>query len=249
MNASAAGAGGAMSLNTVGPKENVYRLINNTFFANEGALGADIGNWTDSTGVSTLILQNNIFSGSFNDSYAIEDGFPVIVSTGGNLSDDASLMPFANAMNDTHNEFPSFSAPGFGEFNLRDDSPAIDSGINDGAPELDILGNSRVGDVDKGAYEFGVMTAVEDLTTSLAQLSIYPVPADELVQYNLDNDWNGTVQLIVRNVLGQVIHQEKINKAESVLQGTVQISHLEKGSYLLNLRNETHSVTRTFIKQ
>jgi predicted outer membrane repeat protein len=249
-NTSATGAGGVMSLNTGDLKENNHLLINNTFFANDGAVGSVIGNWTDSTGVSDLILQNNIFSNSSTEAYAIEDGTPTLTSRGGNLSDDNSLAPFANATNDTHNEFPQLLSPAFGDFSLAEDSPAIDTGIDEGAPELDVTGASRIATVDKGAYEFGQSSSIEDLEVSLRQLSVFPNPsADAVLQYTLDNNWTGAVQLTIRNILGQVVYAENIEKNTAQLSGTLHVSTYENGPYLLNLRNETHSVTRTFIKQ
>ena len=249
VNASDTGAGGVMSLNTSGPKVSEYLLVNNTFFANSGAVGSVIGNWTDDTGISTLTIQNNIFATALTDSYAIEAGTPLMLSNGGNMSEDASFMPYANELNDTHLENPLFTAPGFGEFFLMEGSPAIDSGIDDGAPEFDNAGSPRVGIVDKGAFEFDGTSAVEDLETSLEQLDVFPNPTTESIQYNLDNDWNGSVLLTVRNILGQVIHQESIQKSDTELRGTLQVSSFQTGSFLLNLRNETHSVTRTFVKK
>ncbi len=248
-NTSATGAGGVMSLNTGDQRENQHLLINNTFFGNSGVIGSVIGNWTDSTGISELVLQNNIFSNSTEASYAIEDGTPSLTSRGGNLSDDNSLVPFANAMNDTHNEFPQLSSPAFGEFNLAEGSPAIDTGVDDGAPELDITGAARVSVVDKGAYEFGQNTSIEDLEVSLKQLSVFPNPSSDMLHYALDNNWAGVVQLTVKNTLGQVLHIENIQKNSTEFSGDLNISKYESGPYLLNLRNDTHSVTRTFIRQ
>jgi len=249
-NFSPTGAGGVMSLNTSGPIENTYSLMNNTFHNNEGVVGAVIGNWTDSTGVSELILQNNIFSGSSSDSYAIEAGTPSVISNGGNMSDDESLIALATATNDTHNEAPEFESPSLGIFELQSTSPAIDSGVSMGAPQLDINGNGRIdGAIDKGAYEFGAtQTAVEDLEKSIKELKVFPNPTVKQISYTLDNNWSGTVYLEVRTLMGAVITNQLLNKNSEDYTGTLNVENLTPGLYLLNINNQKESVTRSFIK-
>lgn len=245
------GAGGVMSLNSSGDIVNEFRLTNNTFYANEGPLGAVIGSWTDSIGIANLILQNNIFSNSSTDAYAIEDGTPGLESRGGNLSDDSSLMPYVQAENDTHNEDPMFKEASLGEFDLKMDSPAVDKGVNDGAPELDFYGFERAdGLVDKGALEFGaVVSGAEDLEASLAQLQVYPNPVIKQISFTLENNWSGTVYLNVRDMKGQFMTTQTLNKDRESFSGTVDVENLSPGLYLLNINDATHSVTRSFIKQ
>ncbi|MBK7938736.1 MAG: hypothetical protein IPJ82_17345 [Lewinellaceae bacterium] len=164
------GAGGAISNNASNtfnasgnaPVSNTSSIdaVNCTFAANYSVLGAAVAQF-ENAGEATMTLQNSIFTSEV-DNYAIEDGDPSVTSTGGNLSNDASLTPYLTGMNDINEADPLFVDVLAYDFHVPVNSPAIDRGIASGAPATDIDGNPRINEPDAGCYEnqevLGILT-------------------------------------------------------------------------------------------
>jgi len=65
------------------------------------------------------------------------------------IIEDHNLDPLEVNLNDVFVDFANM------DFNLKVGSPAIDAGLNEFSPSIDIRGLNRLGVVDIGAYEFG----------------------------------------------------------------------------------------------
>ena len=247
-NNSAQGAGGVMSLNSTEGRTNRTHLVNNTFFGNEAALGSVIGNWTDSIGVSVLTLQNNIFAGSLGASYEVENGTPEVISLGGNLSDDLSMETLASSVNDVNGEDPGMDDPALGRFGLDIGSPAIDSGVNAGAPLVDLNGDMREGIVDKGCFEFStVATSVTPLSDKVT-VHLGPNPVHERLSYVIDHPYVGQIQMVITSASGTVALQHNLTKSERLLTGDVKVGELQNGAYVLSFMGEKEIISAQFIK-
>lgn len=126
-------------------------LINCTFTGNNEPVY--VSDYSDD---ATLLVQNCIFNNT--DGNFIIDGSPTITSLGGNVSTDSTLALFATGTNDliignpllgplTNNGGLLYT------HNLLSGSPAIDNGINSGAPSYDQIGNPRSTIYDAGSVE------------------------------------------------------------------------------------------------
>lgn len=257
------GTGGAISLNASNASNVVANIWNSTFSDNLGALAGGIAAWTDPTeaGVSnaTINLANNIFYNTGDKNYAIEDGSPVVLSLGGNLTIDpeSTLDIYLSEASDKLNEDPLFVDPtGFldpnGVPNLRllAGSPAIDAALPAYAPAFDIEGTPRPqGDgPDMGAYETLVVRTEEVLPNNgLLTISPNPVKADAMLQ--LKGAWEGPLTLRISDNTGRVLRQIATRKTGEKLLETIPVADLPSGAYRVTATNGKQMIICSMIKQ
>lgn len=243
------GTGGAISNNATDSNSVEVLLMNNTLADNFGLLAGGIANWTsDVLASSTMTLQNNIFRQGGAANYMIEAGTPQAVSTGGNMSDDLSMSDILNHSSDLNEMEPDFADPGDFNYQLADDSPGIDAGIDDGAPEFDLLGNPRINEVDMGAYENqNVVKAGETLLENNGMLSLSPNPAPGgRFTLNLENDWSGEMQLRIYDITGTLVLTKEMNKISGKHAEMLALP-LRPGVYQLLVSNGKQALTQRLI--
>ena len=250
VNTSQTGAGGAISINAFSDRFIDAEIKNTSFYGNVAVstIGGGIAHFTDATGVSVLSLQNNIFGGSLGMNYAIEDGNPTVESRGGNLSDDNSMSGFLIGTNDTNEEFPEFVDVGSLDFHLNSNSPAINTGIDQGASLVDIEGNPRQGTVDKGAYEYQGLVGLQEILDSKSQLKLFPNPAKESLSFQLDNNWTGKVMVQINDSSGRLKQQYQIGKSDTLFESQVALEGLEQGMYFLVVKSGDRTLRTRFFK-
>jgi parallel beta-helix repeat protein/predicted outer membrane repeat protein len=130
-------------------------IINNTVADNVGTLADAVGGMQVSS--VQAVLKNNIFWNNGAD-----DFFGGLV--GGTLAELSEetvgisyslINDYAGQANNIYTD-PLFVSAADNDYHLSDASPAIDAGINDGAPAEDLAGDPRPqgAAVDMGAYEY-----------------------------------------------------------------------------------------------
>jgi len=246
------GNGGAISLNSssdgVEVPEMETSIINCTFADNFGALAQGIASWTDFTATSHTTLQNNIFANAGLD-YVVEDGEPTVESLGGNLSTfDLQADVFDHPM-DILDEEPEFVDIDDFDLHLEEDSPCINAGVEEGAPDLDLEGNERVGQVDIGAYEFQVMDNTESQPIfDRSQLSLFPNPVKTQALLDMDNDWKGALQVRILSMNGQEMSHFIVEKASEQQQFPLNVAQLQRGAYKVLVTNGTQTLATHLVK-
>ncbi|MHC1777880.1 MAG: choice-of-anchor Q domain-containing protein [Lentimicrobium sp.] len=128
-------------------------LINCTYTNNSEPIFVG-GDWSSN---GTLVVQNSIFD-NVGDNFTSLDA-PVLTSLGGNISNDATMSSFLTSTNDLNSTNPLIGAlannGGLMQTHaLLSGSPAIDNGINSGAPSTDQIGNPRGTTIDGGSLEY-----------------------------------------------------------------------------------------------
>jgi len=126
------------------PRENI-KIINNVCY-NNGHDGIYVGDVL----VENSVIRNNVCSE--NQGYQIASDSPSMLTLEHNLINGSSQIYGNNAIIGD----PKFVNPAGGDFHLREDSPAIDSGSSIDAPSDDFDGNPRPqgAGYDIGAFEF-----------------------------------------------------------------------------------------------
>jgi len=172
-----AGAGGAISQNLGDSLTRSLDLINCTVVNNSAPLGAGIAQFTGfNESVLNLNIQNTILFNPEGVDYEIEDGLPVVNSLGGNLSGDDSTVGILNNAADQTEVSDMFFVDIDEDYHLTESSPAIDAGVDAGAPMTDFDGNPRVGQTDAGAYEFQMTISTKETIVANAALKVLPNP-------------------------------------------------------------------------
>lgn len=251
-NALADGIGGAISLNssTGGASDDLQvQITNSTIADNLGDLVAGIASWTDGIATSTLAVQNNIFAQRVGLDYDIEDGTPEIVSDGGNLT-FFDLQPdiFDHPM-DIIGADPLFTDIDDYDFSVQEGSPCIDAGVESGAPELDVLGNPRVDQVDIGAYENQKLVNTQSTVVfDTQQLAVFPNPVRTNAMIRVSNDWTGEVQFRALGMNGQLLQQWVVDKSSGTQSFPIQVDGWPSGAYKIIANHNGSSIGSHLMK-
>ncbi|KAA3641208.1 MAG: T9SS C-terminal target domain-containing protein [Bacteroidetes bacterium] len=246
------GTGGGISTNCADSTDLQVNITNSTFVLNFGTLAGGIAAWEEGDHANSVTnLQNNIFFNPGFNNYTIEDGAPELVSLGGNFSTDNSMDMYLTHEKDISGEGndPGMVDADDEDYHLAAGSPCIDAGVNEGAPEFDIEGTPRFGDVDMGAYEFDPTSSVkETVLENNGQLKVAPNPAVSNVEIQLTNDWTGIVTMNIVDVEGRMLKTLRVVKFDEQLKQMVDVSNLPAGNYELIANDGTRVVTAAFVK-
>ncbi|MBK8966238.1 MAG: choice-of-anchor Q domain-containing protein [Saprospiraceae bacterium] len=196
-----AGAGGALINNATNGKTATVKIVNSTISENSAVIGGGLAQWEDPLGGNAVLeLQNTILYNLPQLDYELEDGTPTVISNGGNLSGDVTLLTVLTGTNDLLQLDPQFVDAAAFDFHLKASSPCIDKGVATGAPANDLDGLPRQGPPDQGAYEWGTI-ATHSPKASLLPLRLMPNPAVERSLLVVENDFSGDarIQIIAQN--------------------------------------------------
>lgn len=246
------GTGAGMSINASDSTDLLVNVTNSTFVLNFGALSAGIASWEGGESANSVLnLQNNIFHNPGYSNFAVEDGAPETVSLGGNFSSDDSLNDMLTHEKDISGDGndPMFVDEDDEDYHLAAGSPCIDAGVNDGAPETDLDGNPRIGDVDMGAFEYDPTSSTkETVVDNNGQLKIAPNPAVHTIEVILNNDWAGTLRVSIVNGNGQVVQNMMLTKLQAITKENIDVTNLPSGQYNVLVNDGTKVLTSSFVK-
>ncbi|MCK5788165.1 MAG: T9SS type A sorting domain-containing protein [Chlamydiia bacterium] len=134
------------------------------------------------------------------------------------------------------------------DFNLKQSSPAVDTGINTDLTTTDLAGDNRLfgANVDAGCYEFSdanLSNSIEEIEG----LTVYPNPVSgneiNITLANTSKE-DQTVKLV--SLTGRVVYSSVIVKGETKHQIS-NVGSFSKGVYLLQIINSTKSTTKKII--
>lgn len=239
--------GGGISINSGDTTQVYISILNSTIANNFGSFFAGIAHFTGEVdGFSELTMQNTILANDeAGDNYTIEAGTPTLISNGGNLSSDDTAEDALVGLNDALGEDPDFVN---GEYTLTDESPAVNTGVDAGAPDTDILGNPRVGTVDKGAFENQTVVSAENVAATM-DLHVFPNPSVyETLFVSMGEAFKGNVHLSVSDVSGTIHRSQLHSKVDGRETVRISVKDLPAGYYVLRVEDGSGLGTRRFIR-
>jgi predicted outer membrane repeat protein len=242
--------GGAISHNGGSGGHSTLNILNSTLYNNLAEVVSGIASYTDGIGTAEVITQNAIISHEDGTDWGIEDGSPTMVSMGGNLIGNSDFEPIFNQTNDLLGEEPGFVDADNLDFQLRDDSPCVNTGVNDNAPPTDILGNGRVGNVDKGAYENQIVVSNDDIILEASNFVVFPNPVDEVLSAAIT--WPQTAQKVTLGLFdaaGRLVFMKSTDLVKGENQLTYTVDFLSSGSYRLEILDAGIQGGTTIIKK
>ena len=229
-------------------------IINNTFFGNKATINGGAIYTEDTSGINTIV--NNIFGDNAQAGNMAIAGSDIFNNNANNTVKYCITQPnsiYHTGTGIINNVNPLFlnSADFDGVDNIlgtADDgfslqilSPAINSGTIIGSPLNDIIGTVRPqgGGVDMGAYELLSLTGIGQENKIELQASIFPNPADNIIQINFDQKISS---IVIYNVEGQIVRESL-----SPVLNCINISDLANGFYIVTAKTEYGTLKQKLI--
>ncbi len=240
--------GSAIWADDDGDVENPLKITNVTFVNHAGTLGGVIAvGGDDSDRAHAVIIQNTILANNGAD-IARNKGNTEVVSAGGNLSvvDNSHQL---NHESDIHNTNPLFVDRENGDYQLRNNSPAVNAGVSP-APETDIVGNKRLGNPDIGAYENqNNESNVIGYEEQEFVLEVGPNPATDMLRVEAPEEFHSDYQLSIIGMDGNTfVNALQVTRNQSITEA--QVHHLPSGTYIVQIKARNGLVARSlFVKQ
>ncbi|PHN06391.1 T9SS type A sorting domain-containing protein [Flavilitoribacter nigricans] len=78
-------------------------------------------------------------------------------------------------------------------------------------------------------------------------LTLSPNPAREQIRIELENEWNGLLELSVRNTFGQLLKSRSLEKSGTRASWNLQLDGLPPGVYLLQLTNGKKKIIKRMV--
>lgn len=104
-------------------------------------------------------------------------------------------------------------------------------------------GSGEKGDLAIDDISITDVVSVSDISDENSQLQVYPNPGDGIFNISLDNLTSDNHNLTVTDITGRVVYTEKLKVADRQLRKTIDLSHLSKGAYVLEITGEQQSVS------
>ncbi len=239
-------AGGAISNNSADSSSSSVTLINNTFYDNFASIGSSVSQFSgENESSATLTLQNNLLLDEI-DAYGVEDGMGTVLSNGGNISYHESFSPYLTEANDYKEYTDDVVVDPFDEdFNLLNNSVAVDNGTALNAPTTDFNGHMRDGTPDSGALELN-STNIQDAIKY--NLSVFPNPAQEFTTIEMDNSWKGLTTINILDNSGRTIYTQEVSKNTDHLSLNISLDQMTTGIYYVEIQNQSKIVSLPLIK-
>lgn len=104
-------------------------------------------------------------------------------------------------------------------------------------------------DINNKAFAITAPVGINELSSPLGNVSLYPNPAKEKVTVYLGNNFSGKTTVYVMNTQGQLIQKQEFNKSVQMAETTFEISNLAAGMYFVRVENVSGIAERKLIIQ
>ncbi len=244
--------GGAISLYSVYDTKMIYCLfINNyTMYSNGGAIHSlGVGNtmmfenctiygnsavtgdggavylaYAEATFVNCIIFEN---PGMYSDDIHVGFGSTAEINYS-NLT-----MPDGATGNNNINTNPLFEDVNDLNFQLQEDSPCIDAGLD--------IGYEYYGDApDMGCFEYGLPTSISSNNDNV--LLLYPNPVKDILK--IQNTEN-IVSLSILDITGKIIINKQFAEVNNI---DINLSEYNSGIYIVNIQTDSKCLSAKIIK-
>ncbi len=193
-------------------------------------------------------IQNTIFSNEFFN--YVGNSSQTVTSKGGNISNDKTMADLLTGYGDYEDLHET--DPGLDVFYVpQGDSPCIDAGNPEGiTTDYDLAGDPRIQGkgIDIGAYE-SLIDAVYDVEWNASALNVYPNPVQQILQFKIEDDWTGILDISIYDLLGRKILGSKQSKTSGLQLFQENVSHLTTGEYILLVSNTENTYASKIIVQ
>lgn len=246
------------SRTTLGVISSNLNITNCTFVNNIGGQNQDVnfkdGNFLSLDNNANATIKNSIIDYSNNSLPDIFVGSWVTnysVSAENTLFTKSIPTQMVNLGNNLPNTNPLFVNKTNGNYNLQQNSPAIDAGNNNFltlSPTLDAASNSRIYNniVDLGALEYQGTVSITEQTKN-KQFVLYPNPAESEVFLEFDEYQKGNV--IIYNLQGKKVLEINQTEVDTGKPIKINVENLQSGTYIVKWFGDQFEANVKLIKR
>jgi len=219
-------------------------ITNSTLYDNQ-ALGGDGGAadvvFSEASFTNSIIYNNN---GYYSNNIYLDFGYAEI---------NYCNTPMPDGATGSHNinTNPLFVDASNHDYNLQETSPCIDAGIdfltittayNEVITVVDMDPSEYIGVApDIGAYEFDPNLLIQNKENEI--FTIFPNPTSDLVHFQFED--NQIREIRIFDLSGKLISEKVINN----MKADITVSSLDKGCYMIQLKDNKGIFTKKLIKQ
>ncbi|MEM7039145.1 MAG: T9SS type A sorting domain-containing protein, partial [Bacteroidota bacterium] len=91
-----------------------------------------------------------------------------------------------------------------------------------------------------------ILTGLED-PQAANDLQLFPNPTEGQTQIRWEHDYRGQVQLQIRNMLGQVVEQVRMEKNAQMMEAQIELDGVSSGLYFVELKGENVQRTKKLL--
>jgi hypothetical protein len=181
------------------------------------------GNTASSVGPQFFLIGGATFNATYSDINLTGQTTPHLVtgSATGNLNTTPLFVNIMNALGIDNCWLTDDDG-----LQLQNSSPLINSGNLTDAPIQDILGNSRTGNPDIGAYEYSIPLSIEN--NQINYFNIYPNPTSDELTIQFSDNLNHVIQIY--DMYGKLVFFKIISKIE-----ILNLYNLSNGIYIIKI--------------
>jgi hypothetical protein len=95
--------------------------------------------------------------------------------------------------------------------------------------------------------EDGKISPEDGEETGIANLNLFPVPADKFLNYEFGSSFKHTVEIVLVNSKEAVLYKQTVNAEEGLNKGQIDVSNLTDGTYYLTFMGENGKETRRIL--
>lgn len=104
-------------------------------------------------------------------------------------------------------------------------------------------GSGEKGDLAIDDIEITDVVSVADITDENSQLQVFPNPSAGIFNISMDELSSDNHNLTVTDITGKVVYTEQLKVANRQLRSTIDLSHLSKGVYVLEITGEQQTTS------
>jgi hypothetical protein len=97
------------------------------------------------------------------------------------------------------------------------------------------------------SYRVSTITALKNNSAIVKSFMLYPNPASQQLNIQIQSKENSTIQLYIVDMNGKEMYSKNLQIAKDNNLQTIDVSHFAKGAYLLNLKDESGTATDIFV--